>query len=393
MSDNKDCSVESLVVVEKKTVVPTIAKVEANCNYHQKKRVVTRNNYTRVHFNNSTRKTHPSAHKNMAPRAVLMKTGLRPINTASPVNTAQPKTTIYNASPMPREVNIVRPGAVKTARPNSAVVNDVRANQVNTVKALACWVWRPTKPNGASITLKRHNYIDGHPQKVQEDQGYVDSGCSRHMTGNMSYLSNFMEFDRGYVTFGGGANGGKITWKYFSGKVIPLFETMMVQPQEDMGEDSEIPTDSYHTPTVNQPSTSSPPQKKQKSKKSKKRSLSILDDEEVVAKKEVSTTDLVPTADEVATNVGVDVSDAAITSQISIDEITLAKALIDIKYSKPKANGILMQEPSETPTPTPINSSQQPSKAKDKAKATMIEPEKHLKRKDQIMIDEEVSRN
>ncbi|GKA02659.1 reverse transcriptase domain-containing protein [Tanacetum coccineum] len=51
----------------------------------------------------------------------------------------------------------------------------------------------------------------GHLQK--EDQGYVDSGCSRHMTGNMSYLSDFKEFDRGYVTFRGGAKGGKITGK------------------------------------------------------------------------------------------------------------------------------------------------------------------------------------
>nr|GEU29608.1 hypothetical protein [Tanacetum cinerariifolium] len=39
------------------------------------------------------------------------------------------------------------------------------------------------------------------------------SGCSRHMTGNMYYLSNFKEFDRGYVTFRGGAKGGKITGK------------------------------------------------------------------------------------------------------------------------------------------------------------------------------------
>nr|GEX57860.1 retrovirus-related Pol polyprotein from transposon TNT 1-94 [Tanacetum cinerariifolium] len=51
----------------------------------------------------------------------------------------------------------------------------------------------------------------GNPQK--EDQGYVDSGCSRHMTGNMSYLSYFKEFDEGYVTFGGGTKGGKITGK------------------------------------------------------------------------------------------------------------------------------------------------------------------------------------
>ncbi|GJZ30681.1 ribonuclease H-like domain-containing protein [Tanacetum coccineum] len=46
-----------------------------------------------------------------------------------------------------------------------------------------------------------------------DDQGYVDSGCSRHMTGNISYLSYFQEFDGGYVTFGGGVRGGKITGK------------------------------------------------------------------------------------------------------------------------------------------------------------------------------------
>nr|GFC85081.1 hypothetical protein [Tanacetum cinerariifolium] len=48
---------------------------------------------------------------------------------------------------------------------------------------------------------------------------------------------------------------------------------------------------------------------------------------------------------EVVTTTGVEVSTAAITSQISINEITLAKALIDIKTSKPKAKGIVMQEP------------------------------------------------
>nr|GEV42435.1 hypothetical protein [Tanacetum cinerariifolium] len=51
------------------------------------------------------------------------------------------------------------------------------------------------------------------PIVVQEDQGYVDNGCSRHMTRNMSYLLHFKEFNRGYVTFGGGANGGRITGK------------------------------------------------------------------------------------------------------------------------------------------------------------------------------------
>nr|GEU51190.1 hypothetical protein [Tanacetum cinerariifolium] len=103
------------------------------------------------------------------------------------------------------------PTAVNIAWSNSAVVNVVRANQINVAKALACWVWRPTELYRESITLKKHNY--GHPQKVQEYQRYVDSGCSRHMTGNMSYLSDFKEFNGGYVTFGGGANDGRIIGK------------------------------------------------------------------------------------------------------------------------------------------------------------------------------------
>ncbi|GJZ07801.1 putative ribonuclease H-like domain-containing protein [Tanacetum coccineum] len=68
---------------------------------------------------------------------------------AQAVNTARPQT-----------VNTGRPKAVKTARPNFAVVNVVRVNQENVVKTSACWVWRPTKPNGASLAFKRHNYID-----------------------------------------------------------------------------------------------------------------------------------------------------------------------------------------------------------------------------------------
>nr|GEU78881.1 ribonuclease H-like domain-containing protein [Tanacetum cinerariifolium] len=53
----------------------------------------------------------------------------------------------------------------------------------------------------------------GHSHKQLEDQGYFNSGCSRHMTGNISYLTNFKEFDEGYVVFGGGAKVGKVTGK------------------------------------------------------------------------------------------------------------------------------------------------------------------------------------
>nr|GEY60435.1 hypothetical protein [Tanacetum cinerariifolium] len=49
----------------------------------------------------------------------------------------------------------------------------------------------------------------GNPQNNIDDKGYWDSGCSRHMTGNMSYLSEYEPYDGGYVSFGHG--GGKIT--------------------------------------------------------------------------------------------------------------------------------------------------------------------------------------
>ncbi|GJS15389.1 putative ribonuclease H-like domain-containing protein [Tanacetum coccineum] len=53
----------------------------------------------------------------------------------------------------------------------------------------------------------------GNPQMDLQDKGVIDSGCSRHMTGNMSYLTDYEEIDGGYVAFGGNPKGGKITGK------------------------------------------------------------------------------------------------------------------------------------------------------------------------------------
>ncbi|GJW19294.1 putative reverse transcriptase domain-containing protein [Tanacetum coccineum] len=87
----------------------------------------------------------------------------------------------------------------------------------------------------------------------------------------------------------------------------------------------------------------------------------------------------------------------------TIKEITLAQTLIQIKAAKPKvvttaatttttrpkARGVVVQEPSEFRTPQ----ESQPSKIKDKGKAIMIEPEVPLKRKDQVALDEDLARN
>nr|GFB11749.1 hypothetical protein [Tanacetum cinerariifolium] len=85
------------------------------------------------------------------------------------------------------------------------------------------WVWRPKclvldhdlRTTSASMTLKGFDYNDalGRSKSALKDKGVIDSGCSRHMTGNMSYLSDFKELNRGYVDFGGNLKGGKITGK------------------------------------------------------------------------------------------------------------------------------------------------------------------------------------
>nr|GEW85144.1 ribonuclease H-like domain-containing protein [Tanacetum cinerariifolium] len=55
------------------------------------------------------------------------------------------------------------------------------------------------------------SFAKGNPQQELQKKGVIDSGCSRHMTGNMSYLSEYEEIDGGYVAFGGYPKGGKIT--------------------------------------------------------------------------------------------------------------------------------------------------------------------------------------
>ncbi|GJR54328.1 hypothetical protein Tco_1404849 [Tanacetum coccineum] len=124
--------------------------------------------------------------------------------------------------------------------------------------------------------------------------------------------------------------------------------------------------------------------------------------EKEVAEKEVSVADPVTTAGEVVTTA---------STTTTIDELTLAQTLIEIKEAKPKvvttaattittvvasirskAKGIVFHDQEEQASVfTPIVSSSQLSQAKDKGKGKMIEPEKPLKKKDQIALDEELA--
>ncbi|GKC88638.1 hypothetical protein Tco_1149287 [Tanacetum coccineum] len=192
---------------------PLVEELVLTTNYHQRERIVTGNSYTRVKYNYFAKKTHPSAQRNMVPIAILMKSGLKSLNTVRPVNTSHPKSTVYSARPMSHfsksaQSTVKRPYQIRTT-----LTNKNSSQKVNTAKGkfytARTKAVNTARPNSAVVNVVRAN--QGHSQK--EDQVYVDSRCSRHMTGNMSYLSDFKEFDGGYVTFKGGAKGGKITGK------------------------------------------------------------------------------------------------------------------------------------------------------------------------------------
>ncbi|GJW30894.1 hypothetical protein Tco_0047769 [Tanacetum coccineum] len=81
-------------------------------------------------------------------------------------------------------------------------------------------------------------------------------------------------------------------------------------------------------------------------------------------------------------------STAATTITITTEEITLAQALEALKTLKPKVKGIIFQEPGKSTTTTTISS----QKSQDKGKGIRIEePVKPIKKKVQIMLDEEVA--
>ncbi|GJY42905.1 hypothetical protein Tco_0431118 [Tanacetum coccineum] len=166
--------------------------IQYSCPNQQRKRIVSGNNYNKKDNDYYSKTSHPSAHKHMAPRAVLMKTGLKSFNTARPVNTVRSVNTSRPFSTA-RSFNTVRPSytahpksTIHCARPRTYFQNQAQSTihrpfskrtaftkrcfnkRFNDVKASACWVWMPknrvidhvSKYNNASVTLKRLDYID-----------------------------------------------------------------------------------------------------------------------------------------------------------------------------------------------------------------------------------------
>nr|GEX79226.1 uncharacterized mitochondrial protein AtMg00810-like [Tanacetum cinerariifolium] len=125
-----------------------------------------------------------------------------PINAVRPVSNAVPKlkvtrprhaNTIVTKTNSPTRRHIHRSPSPKASN-SPPIVTLVKAPIVSAAKGMqGKWEWKP-----------KYLVLDhGNPQHALKDKEVIDSGCSRHMTGNMSYLFDFEEVNGGYVAFGG----------------------------------------------------------------------------------------------------------------------------------------------------------------------------------------------
>nr|GFA02409.1 ribonuclease H-like domain-containing protein [Tanacetum cinerariifolium] len=152
------------------------------------------------------RKTFPKSKCNSNSRnrkacfiSVLTRSKLVPLTVARPVPTAVP----HN--------NVIRPRPAKTvgAKPHSPPRRTINHRPSPQASNLHQRVTTAKAPQVNAVKGVQGKW--GNPHHALKDKGVIDSGCSRHMTGDMSYLSDFEEINGGYFAFGGNPKGGKIT--------------------------------------------------------------------------------------------------------------------------------------------------------------------------------------
>ncbi|GJV86235.1 ribonuclease H-like domain-containing protein [Tanacetum coccineum] len=173
------------------------------------------------------------------PTVVLTRTGKIPVNTARASGTKNVSTarhsfnkkavltsTAMKVNTVKPIVNRVRPANVfqKTHLPSTRPFKKttvlitkfsnqkVNTAKVNAVSAVGGKRETAVKPSvGCNWRPQRYNWHNDYPHRALKNKGIVDSGCSRHMTGNKAYLAEFQDFNGGPVAFGG--SKGYITGK------------------------------------------------------------------------------------------------------------------------------------------------------------------------------------
>ncbi|GJS22542.1 ribonuclease H-like domain-containing protein [Tanacetum coccineum] len=102
----------------------------------------------------------------------------------------------------------------------------VDLNNVVPQGGLTCLFAKAT-PDESNLWHRRLRHVNFKTMNKLQDlrnKGVIDSGCSRHMTGNRSYLTDYEEIDGRFVAFGGNSKGGKINGKVAERKNRTLIE-------------------------------------------------------------------------------------------------------------------------------------------------------------------------
>nr|GEU69191.1 hypothetical protein [Tanacetum cinerariifolium] len=135
-------------------------------------------------------KGHSNSKNKKACFVLLTRSKLVPLTAVRPVTTVVPHNNMTR--PRPAKLHVIKPHSPpkRTINHRPSLLASNFPPKVTTVKA-----------------------PKGNPYHALKDKGVIDNGCSRHMTGNMSYLSDFKAINRGYVAFGGNPKGGKIIGK------------------------------------------------------------------------------------------------------------------------------------------------------------------------------------
>nr|GFB82236.1 hypothetical protein [Tanacetum cinerariifolium] len=163
-----------------------------DCNFHAKpKTQPTPRNYAHRGYDKqyaSSTKKYPQKH--IVPAAVLTKSKPVSVTAARPVSVAVPK--------------------IMATKPRHARSLNTKSNSI--IRRYKTYS-QSSKTSNLSIKVTVAQAQVGNPQYALKDKGVIDIGCSRHMIGNMSYLSDFQELNGGYVAFRGNPKGGNILGK------------------------------------------------------------------------------------------------------------------------------------------------------------------------------------
>ncbi|GJU95656.1 ribonuclease H-like domain-containing protein [Tanacetum coccineum] len=149
------------------------------------------------------------------PKAVLTRTGKIQVNTTRTSGTNIVNTARHNfnrqavSTNAARKVNTVKP-IVNNARPKDVLLGKKGKLLLSPQQVIIGDTKDITETKSPNTMVDQVLEID-YPQRSLQNQGIIDSGCSRHMTGNKAYLTEYQDFNGGLVAFRG--SKGYITGK------------------------------------------------------------------------------------------------------------------------------------------------------------------------------------